>query len=279
MWRVPRPSTAAVKDQLDLALRVRVSGQSSLGTLAEKTAVLDLYQQYEANAGRPTNALLGAGMRGAFLDAMRDAYKHVQDNGRLASLRAELKSTADQCPYCGFGEVADLDHHLQRAHYRPVSIFPLNLIPACAQCNRIKPKNQIVDPAKHGLNSYLEDVTTYKFLVANVSIEPITRAVVVEFQVRQSFGMSDEMFNRLTNHLVVFDLQERYGTQINIYLSGLETSFLDNYNSGGGAAVARFLRKSSKASEKQFGWNDWRAALLRGLCKCRDFCDGGFMRP
>jgi 5-methylcytosine-specific restriction endonuclease McrA len=47
-------------------------------------------------------------------------------------------SPGGRCPLCMQRYVATLDHHLPKAHFPSLAVTPLNLIPACSDCNKAK---------------------------------------------------------------------------------------------------------------------------------------------
>lgn len=277
MWKIASPDITDIRAHLDTILDPEVVGLALQATEDEKDAIQELYEAYAAALGRPSEELRGNDLREELRQAVHDGYKQVQEQGRLSVLRDRLKLGAIECPYCGFGEIQDLDHHLPKAAFKPLSIFPLNLVPCCTTCNRTKPRNTSADAERQFLNSYLEDPTTAEFFVANAAIDPDSGALVVEFIIKKTDAMDDELVARLKNHVVEFDLNNRYGAQINIYLAALEVSLEDAFASRGDDGVRAFLRRSAEKSATRFGTNDWRAALLRGLAQCPAFCEGGFV--
>jgi hypothetical protein len=277
VWNLSSPNEKEVEEHLNLALKPR-RGAKPPATAEEKKEILGLYTQFKDRQGRPTDAFLAAGMREELLQLLHSAYRHIQDGAKLGRVRSEIKSLATQCPYCGFGETTDLDHHLVRNTYRVFSIFVLNLIPSCAQCNRHKPKAPVAQPNRHGINAYLEDLAALDFFETDVEIAADTGALLVTFGVRHCHGMSLELCDRLKNHLQVFKLQARLETQSNLFLGGLIEAFRQSHGAGGGDAVAEFLRQTASSCAERYGANDWRHALLRGLSGCREFCEGGFER-
>ncbi len=275
MWNLPRPDISGVRADLD-----RVFPEApppAIATAAEKDAIEALYEAYRAALGRPSEALLGHALSAELRQAVHDAYSAVQDNGKLAALRSALKLLATECPYCGFGQIQDLDHHLPKAVYKPFSIFPLNLVPCCTTCNRGRPRRPRQDPRRHMLHAFLENVSDYDFLVADVQIDPATGCLKVDFTIDQPAGMGDELYARLVNHLDDYDLHERYPAQVNIYLGSLEAAFEYAFESGGADELRAFLTRSAEKNAQRFGRNDWRTALLRGLSASDAFCNGGFV--
>ena len=169
MWNLKRPDISAVRSHLDTVFPPKAV--PVLLTIAQKDALEQLYKDYEEADGRPLATLNPVNLGGAVPAHLLAAYNEVTEGGKLSALRSALKLSVDECPYCGFGEIRDLDHHLQKAHFQCLSIFPLNLVPSCAKCNGHKPRKPKPDPKKHHIHAYLEDVSAYNFLVADVVLK------------------------------------------------------------------------------------------------------------
>lgn len=276
MWNLRGPGITSTRYLLDTVF----PGDATpvVVTEQEKDAIEALYHAYVTALGRPSNALLGNELTDELRQAVHDSYKEVQQNGKLSALRDLLKLLATECPYCGFGEIQELDHHLPKADYKPFSIFPLNLIPCCTTCNRGKTRKLKPHQGEtHLLNAYLEDVSEYGFLQADVSLDPANGSIQVEYNVVRPADMGDELYARLRNQFQEFNLQKRYAAQVNIYLSGLVVGFELAFEAGGVEGLRSFLIRSAAKSSDRFGRNDWRPVLLHGLAACDDFCGGGFV--
>ena len=271
MWNLQRLAGFDARAHLDTAFS---DGEV---TDDEKKFLMDLYQQYEASSGRPTEALLGVGQREELFTLVHDAYGYVQDGRRLKKLRADLKLLADYCPYCGFAPISDLDHHLQRGRFKLLSIFALNLVPCCSPCNTGKRRTPSENPAEHQLHTYLESVTQFDFLRAAVALQAGTGALEVTYSVAQCDGMSAELQSRLEHHLTEFDLRNKYAKQVNIHLSEHEFGMSMAFESGP-LTLQRYLAGTANGHMKNFGVNDWRTALFRGLAHCDAFWNGGFKK-
>jgi hypothetical protein len=271
MWNLKRLHDLDARSHLDVAF------QNGEVTDIEKTFLMELYQQYELELGRPSLAMLAAGQRPALYSLVHDAYELVQDKRRLKKLRADLKLLADYCPYCGFAPISDLDHYLQRGRFKLLSIFALNLVPCCSPCNSTKSRTPSSDPTKHQLHPYLELVNQFDFLRADVAIHAATNALEVNYRIEQCAGMSAELHNRLQHHLVEFDLRNKYAKQVNIHLSSHEQGMIMTFNTGP-AQLLEYLTGTANRNAKNFGPNDWRTALFFGLSRCNEFWNGGFQK-
>ncbi len=274
MWNLKRPDISAVRSHLDAVFPPQAV--PALLTAADKDALEQLYKDYEQANGRPLSSLKAANLGDAVLVQVLAAYGQVADSGKLSALRSALMLSADECPYCGFGEIRDLDHHLQKAHFQCFSIFPLNLVPACAKCNGHKPRKPKAASDKHQIHAYLEDMSAHQFLVADVTLKK--SAMSVRFRIEKSGKVTGELFARLCQHLEDFHLNDRYPARVNIFLSGQKTGLELAFEGGGAKAVRAFLKRSADANEAVFGKNDWRTALFVALAKSKRFCKGGFLQ-
>lgn len=243
----------------------------------EKDFLMDLYRQYGGALGRPSVAMQAEGQRPELYSLVHDAYGLVQDNRKLKKLRTELKLLADYCPYCGFAPISDLDHHLQRGRFKLLSIFALNLVPCCSPCNAGKRRSPSDNPAEHQLHTYLESVANFDFLRAAAALHPDTGALRVTYSIEQCVGMSDELYLRLKNHLIEFDLHIKYAKQVNIHLSEHQFGMAMAYETGA-SVLRKYLIGTADAHKQNFGVNDWRTALFRGLAHCEEFYNGGFKK-
>lgn len=271
MWNLQRLVGFDARAHLDTAFA------DGAVTEDEKVFLMDLYQQYEVGLGRPSDAMLAVGQRPELFTLVHDAYGLVQDGRRMKKLRADLKLLADYCPYCGFAPISDLDHHLQRGRFKLLSIFALNLVPCCSPCNTGKRRTPSGNPTEHQLHTYLESVTQYDFLRAHVELHAGTGALEVTYSVAQCAGMSAELHSRLEHHLTEFDLRKKYAKQVNIHLSEHEFGMSMAFETGP-ATLQRYLAGTATGHMKNFGVNDWRTALFRGLSQCNAFWNGGFRK-
>src|SRR5690606_34072146 len=63
-----------------------------------------------------------------------------------------------QCPLCGHRQVATLDHYLPKSEFPAFAVLPLNLIPACRDCNSAKLARVVLSANEQTLHPYYDDV-------------------------------------------------------------------------------------------------------------------------
>src|SRR5688572_9418671 len=138
MWKLAAPATDSLESDLKSALKKTRRPSSYQIMPTEIIEVLNAYDLYDNKIGRACNELKAESLGKPLLNAIHSAYEQVQDGKRLKTLRNRLKISTDFCPYCGFGEIKDLDHHLPKTSYKAYAIYPKNLIPCCHPCNHKK---------------------------------------------------------------------------------------------------------------------------------------------
>lgn len=178
----------------------------------------------------------------------------------------------DQCPYCGFGEVTDLDHYLPKSIYKALSVYPRNLIPSCSRCNRAKHAHVPEAQSQGMLHPYFAQIPQVRFFVADVDFSK--NALTTNFKI-ESATIDAKLGQSLNFQLTRLKLNERYPKQINTFLFGLRTGLAELIETNDPALLREFLRRSALDMENRFGVNDWRSALLFGLSANDEFCDGG----
>jgi hypothetical protein len=276
MWLLPRPRTQ---------IAVAVADAEIALTYADGTAIYDLssevkitlaaaYRLYDKKHGKPHLSLTTCKLPPPCLEALYEAYAEVQKKGRLQSLRRQLLSKAEICPFCGFGEPTQLDHHLPKNSYKGLAIYPRNLVPSCGPCNNFK-RAHVGAGSDELVHAYFDVLPVDNFLIANVKMR--SSALVVKFEIDLTV-LNPELGHRLRFQIERMQLNTRYPKQINVFLFGQRTGMLNVFNNKGGVGLRKYLTSAADGLDLDFGQHDWRAALLRGLADCNVFCDGGITR-
>jgi len=274
MLSLPNPDYSSMRADFD---RIFIDGD---GTPTLSDAWKDFLEafcaEYTYHRGRPADDFMGNEVPNEIKETVLSAYGEIQDRGKLSAMRAMIKLLARECPYCGFGPIEDLDHHLPKGVYKLLSIFALNLVPCCATCNRKKKRKPASDPTLQWVHAYLDAIDTYKTLSATVDIDLATKKFDVCFSFIKQPGMSDEYFSRLNNHMDEFGLRQRFPKQVNLYLTSLEAPLEMLFAEKGANGVRELLANTEKVAHRAFGLNNWRRALAEALGTSDEFCEGGY---
>ena len=278
MQTLPCPSRKQARDQLSTALAVHKANGRTRGypaTPAQLDEVMALYDAYDAAKGVPNELLKGADLDEELRAAIQKAYNLTQSGRKLSSIRADLMQGIEHCPICGISPPNELDHHLPKAIFQPLSIYVCNLVPICGDCNQFKGAVVSETPAHWYVHAYLEVLPPIRFLRATVSIE--SGGLVVEFDVDPSADLPDLLRERLEHQLQSLRLNERYAREINMHLTSHATALYRCFNSNGAEDVKLFLEQQAETEFACFHRNHWRPVLLLALSNHQDFCDGGFL--
>ena len=174
-----------------------------------------------------------------------------------------------RCPLCMQRSASTLDHHLPKAHYPALAVAPLNLIPACSDCNRAK-LDAVPAVAKDvPLHPYYDDLGNDIWLVATVLER---RPAALRFTVARSDAWDDTLYERVHKHFCSLGLAKLFASEaaeelLNIRHQ-LQKLTVDKVR------LQLEERAQSCAAVRP---NAWRTAAYRAWSESDWFCEGGFL--
>ncbi|MFZ1537733.1 MAG: hypothetical protein WAT23_10180 [Chromatiaceae bacterium] len=181
-------------------------------------------------------------------------------------------SPQGRCPLCAQRQVATLDHHLPKAHYPALAVAPLNLLPACSDCNKAKLDAIPTCAEEVALHPYYDDLGDDVWLVARV-VE--RRPTALRFKVAVPPAWSSVLAARVLNHFRSLGLAALYASEAAEELINIRHQLITLRASGAAAGVRDELQR--RAFSCAIGrHNGWRAAAYRAWHASDWFCDGGF---
>lgn len=184
--------TAASASQLFLIPPLDTSNAADPNVIGplKKTDLEKLYTQYFAGESKPARAVY---------DAIKNSAK-------------------ESCPFCGgIGTPKNVDHFLPKAHFPQFSVLPMNLVPACRDCN--------MESKGHGFSTLEEEQVIHPYFEADhFFYEQWIFAVYTagaddddpgyfEYFVAPPHGWSETDKKRVEKYFKDFDLATRYATQ------------------------------------------------------------------
>ncbi|WP_328434825.1 HNH endonuclease [Streptomyces sp. NBC_00425] len=186
-----------------------------------------------------------------------------------------LAAKEGRCPLCGQRQVSTLDHHLPKSLFPALAVDPLNLVPACSDCNKLKLDVSPAGVEDQTLHPYFDNVEQQSWLYAEV-VESAPAAL--RFFVRPPADWSDVLARRVESHFKIFGLAALYGAQAAQLLSDIRYVLTENYSEipGGGVRRVRQYLEREAESRRRVYLNSWQTATYSALAVNTWFCDGGF---
>lgn len=194
--------------------------------------------------------------------AQRSAGREIYDSIRISSRNGK-------CPLCGHREVMTLDHYLPKSYYPALAVNPINLIPACSDCNRTK--SALTIPTLH---PYYDDIEKEVWLYAEV-VE--TTPAAARFYVACPQSWPQRLSLRVASHFKAFKLDFLYASQAARAISGHRHLLNNLFESGGQLLVRRHLEDQAD-TWRSHELNCWESALYTGLAGSDWFCRAGFRK-
>ena len=144
-----------------------------------------------------------------------DLYKDklVKKNYSIRTYYDQIRTSSQLCAYCGERLVSTVDHFLAKTKYPNFAITPINLIPCCSDCNKIK-DNYKYDRKEHlFFHPYEEDTNSFKWLKAKLEIK--NEILMFEFYV-DGKKIDKVTYQRMKNQFKILDLQNYFNKTANV---------------------------------------------------------------
>jgi hypothetical protein len=176
-----------------------------------------------------------------------------------------------RCPYCAQRTVSTLDHYLAKATCPALAVVPINLVPCCADCNKLKGDNLPNSGGDRTLHPYF-DRFDVRWLEGRV--EQIAPAVV-RFGVARDAGLDAALHARLEYHFKIFRLDALYSSHAAEELLNIRQEMELLFSIDGMTSVRESLKERAASCDAN-DRNSWQAATYRALAGNDWYCGGGF---
>ncbi|MCY0940206.1 HNH endonuclease [Streptomyces antarcticus] len=252
-------------------------------------AVADAAAIYEAAAhSQALHTLTGLAAQPFALpdrEALEGVYtdRMVKNHAPGRRIYEALRGTTDEagrrrdnrCPLCGEGLVTTLDHHLPKNKYPLLSVVPVNLIPACRDCNTGKLATTPVNAGDQTLHPYFDDFSHYPWLRARVRRPRGNEQLSVRFFVSPHPDWDDTLTERLCTHLKVFDLDHRYSLLVSSHIASTNHDLTIMPTN----TIAAWLAHKAEGWRYQDNPNTMGYALFKALSSDEWYVNGGWRSP
>lgn len=277
MWRVPRPEIDAQQLFIMCSGAANHENRARL-VLLEQQVVFGAWLYAKAAASATLHPLKEQLENKPKDEADRDVLV-ANYKSRLLKSRAcrpyyeQLLAAAPygRCPLCGHRTVSTLDHQLPKKAYPLLAVVPDNLVPACADCNRMKNDTVASDSTRQTLHPYFDVADDRRWLYAKVL--PTEQRTVV-FYAEPSDELAPLMQARIRHHFAEFRLAALYGPQAAREMAGIEVTISGLRHRAGPAAVGDQLRDRA-AGWAAYSLNCWQHALYEALAADHGYVSEG----
>ncbi|MFJ5819846.1 HNH endonuclease [Streptomyces sp. NPDC093108] len=281
MWRVDHPKYTTensfracisrirdpeLKKRLQEAEASVIAAATSYASAAESVTLHSLEQSRFIPDGVTKEELIA--VYTSRMAKKKTAGRHIYDELILAA-------EDGRCPLCGQRPVSTLDHHLPKMLYPALAVDPLNLVPACADCNKLKRDVAPHSSEEETIHPYFDNIEHDPWLRAHViEVEP----AALRFSVNPSRNWNSTLSERVHRHFKKFGLASLYASQAAQELGNIRyylTQLYEADTSQGAQRVADHLREQAE-SRRQAHINSWQTAAYSALADSAWFCQGGF---
>ena len=278
MWKVDKPQITARWTYTHCIATVRDAALKARLELIEDD-VANASDEFEAAAIatalhtiQPAN-YVGSVTRAELAELYTNQLARAKSRGRVIYDELMIAPANARCPLCGHRQVSTLDHHLPKSRYPALAVAPLNLIPACMDCNKAKLGRVPHSSAEETLHPYFDDVEDDEWLHAAV-IQGDSAALVFYPEPPGAWG--GVMAARVVGHFRVFGLAKLYGAQAAVELQNIRFHLRKLLVEAGPAGVRAHLIVVAESCE-QASINSWRTAMYKAIAANDWFVAGGFV--
>ncbi|MEJ8819395.1 HNH endonuclease [Lacibacter sp. H407] len=202
-----------------------------------------------------------------------DRMVNKTNKGRNYYDQILVSAPSGRCPLCNQRIATTLDHYLPKSEYPMLSVCPLNLIPACSDCNKGKLINFPTTNDEETLHPYYDNIENVEWLKCNViQIKPI----IFNYYVDPPAGWSGLLKSRVIGHFKSFKLNPLYTTHALEEFENIKYQLEKLYNSGGAILLKEHL-KDCYDSRYAINKNSWQTAFYFAILNNINFCDGHFI--
>ena len=191
--------------------------------------------------------------------------------GRPVYDRLMLAAPNGICPFCAQRDVGTLDHYLPKSVFPELAVTPVNLIPACASCNKLKDVYTPDEFEQQLLPPYFDDLTGVRWLFA--SVHENGGGAALKFFIQQSGDRPRELTLRVQNHFNRLHLGTLYSTHAAEELANIKHLLAGLRARGGQEEVRQFLLSQAESCSAADS-NSWRTSTYFALHDNRRYIDG-----
>jgi 5-methylcytosine-specific restriction endonuclease McrA len=196
----------------------------------------------------------------------------ARDGTGSRAIYDSLRNSVAMCPLCGAQQVKTLDHYLPKSTHALFTITPVNLVPACSDCNKEKTATEATGEHDQAIHPYFDYLDEVRWLIATVVQ---TSPAAVLFMSAPPAGWDQIKAARVIKHFEQLKLGSLFAAQSSDELPALRHRLRRLHNSVGALGVSAHLIEERDDHLKERN-NSWQIAMYDALAASHWYCDGGF---
>lgn len=174
------------------------------------------------------------------------------------------------CPYCGFGEVYQLDHFLSQKDYPELNICPVNLVPSCGRCNLLKLDIPPKSADEYLIHPYFDTLPSFQWLFATLDFS--SGGPVLEYRVVLPGG-HEAIALRLKHQFDLLKLGKRFRDRSAVVLMEIQAMLSAHAQLLGPEGMAEHFRGEGERMHGLHG-NCIESAAYFGAAENEVYCAG-----
>ena len=209
-----------------------------------------------------------AGMTKGELVRVYDQYFVPEEKVARRVYDALMNSARERCPFCGgIGTPRNLGHFLPKAFFPQFSVLPINLVPACRDCNMDAKGHAIAATAEEQpIQPYLDDEKFFneQWVFATYHAGKAGEIGQIEYFAFPPEHWSSVEKSKACRHFENFDLAKRYSIKAAEHLSMVFSQMERMRSRGLGQADVRHVLLEPGVDRAPF-INHWQRGLYQAL--------------
>lgn len=184
----------------------------------------------------------------------------------------KLSAIGGICPLCNQRVVSTLDHQLAKAHHPALTITPINMVPACKDCNSDTVVRRATSQEEQTLHPYF-DAADHDIWLEATLIQETPPALV--FSANPPSTWTPMLRAMVASHFHVFGLGTLYSVHAAGELVNVSHDVCMNAMHMDSLTIQSHLRQQA-ANRRFVQKNSWQGAMYQALADSNWFCGGGY---
>lgn len=177
------------------------------------------------------------------------------------------------CPYCLLNNRSTYDHYVPKEDYPVFCVLVNNLIPCCNTCNSKKLDFWRENGARKILHFYNDIIPETQFLFGTLDF--YDNIPFIQYELNQSFPISDELFSIIQKHFERLELFDRYQKSLDLVISDIVDDVNNNRIQFGADMdtdiISRSILLKATTLQTHYGVNYWKSVAMNLLANSPRF--------